>query len=420
MRPGVSYGPPPEILRSALELYLDVHSHPELSGTETRTATALADRLRRQGCWVTSGVGGTGVVGVLRNGPGPTVLLRTELDALPLTEDTGLRYASTRPGVMHACGHDLHLAAVAGATAVLAGARERWRGTLLVVGQPAEETLDGARAMLRDGLYERFGVPDVVLAQHTAPLPAGTVAHGQGPLMAGSVSLEVVVHGSGGHPGTPQLTVDPVVLAAAIVLRLQTVVSREADPADQVVLTVGTLHAGDRVNVVPDSARLGISLRAHGERALTRALAGVQRVVRAECQAAGCPRDPDIQVTARSPVLACDGAPTASVRGEHQREFGPKRVLTDHPCLSATEDFPWYGPDGAELHGGTEVSTVYWLLGTTGARQWRAALERAEGGRPEIPAQHSPRFAPDVRTALPTGISAMAGAAARLLSVADG
>ncbi|MFD7638843.1 amidohydrolase, partial [Streptomyces sp. NPDC059873] len=231
------------ILRPAAAFCLDLHRHPELSGEERRTAARLGEWLTEAGYEVTGEIGGHGVVGVLRNGDGPRVLIRAELDALPVTERTGLPYASEGPA-MHACGHDLHLAAAAGAASLLSRARDRWRGTVVIIGQPAEETLVGARAMLADGLYERFGRPDVVLAQHTAPLPSGMVAHGYGPMLAGSAGFEVVVHGRAGHAGTPQLAVDPVVTAAAAVLRLQSVVARESAPTEPAVLNVGSFHAG--------------------------------------------------------------------------------------------------------------------------------------------------------------------------------
>lgn len=412
-------GVAPDVLRAAVELYLGLHTHPELSGAEARTAATLAEPLERQGYAVTRGVGGHGVVGVLRNGDGPTIALRTELDALPLQERTGLPYASTVPGVMHACGHDLHLAAVAGAATLLARDRDSWRGTLLVLGQPAEETLSGARAMLADGLYDRFGAPDVVLAQHTAPLPAGTVGWADGPLMAGSVTLDVRIHGRGGHAGAPQLTVDPVLTAAAAVQRLQSVVSRETAPAEQVVLTVGSLHAGERANVVPDTAELGISVRAFSAAALTRVTAAVERIVRAECAASGCPREPEFTVAADSPVLLPDQQPSAAVREAHRAWFGPGRVRAC-TALPAAEDFGWLGGAGAALHGRPGVRTVYWLLGATSARQWKAARERAtDGGPPDIPGHHTAEYAPDVRTALPTGIAALTGAARRLLGPSE-
>ncbi|MFJ2790126.1 amidohydrolase [Streptomyces sp. NPDC087290] len=407
-------GPPPvarEVLRPALELYLDIHAHPELSGAERRTADLFAARLEASGCTVTRKVGGGhGLVGVLRNGNGPTVMLRTELDALPVTERTGLAYASTVPGVMHACGHDLHLAAVTGAVDELDRTRSAWRGTVLVAGQPAEETLTGAREMLADGLYERFGTPDAVLAQHTSPSPAGTLAHAADPgtpLMAASASVEVTLYGRGGHAGAPHLAVDPVLTAAATVLRLQSVVSRETAPAEHAVLTVGAMRAGGPANVIPDTADLSLCVRALSEPAVDRMVAAALRIVRAECAASGCPEDPDFTVTARSPALLTDGAATAAVRRAHEELFGPHRVVGTGP-LTATEDFARFGAGG--------VPTVYWLLGVTGAGPWR----RARDGGPPVPPNHAPEFAPDARTALPTGIAAMASAARRLLAPAGG
>ncbi|WP_130796778.1 amidohydrolase [Streptomyces otsuchiensis] len=416
---------PADVLRTAVERYVDLHAHPELSGAERRTASLLAGWLEAEGCEVLRGLGrppappdstdpsgptdpaGHGVAGVLRNGDGPTVLLRAELDALPVTERTGLRYASRVPGVMHACGHDLHLAALAGAATVLAREREAWSGTLVLLGQPAEETLEGARALLADGLYDRVPVPDVVLAQHCAPLPAGTLAHARGPLLAGSRTLEVTLHGRGGHAGTPQLAVDPVVAAAATVMRLQAVVSRETSPAEQAVLTVGRLRAGDQANVIPAHAELGITLRAFTEEALDRMTAAVERVVRAESVASGCTAEPEIRRGPSSPVLAADPALARAVHAAQAARLGAAR-MGDWPGGMATEDFPWLGADGAALHGHGAIRSVYWMLGTVGAAQWR---EAAAPGAESLPANHSAHYAPDVRTALPTGIEALADAA---------
>lgn len=410
----------PRVLRPTVADYLDLHRHPELSGAEERTAARHAERLRDAGLEVTTGVGGHGVVGVLRNGPGPVVMLRAELDALPVREATGLPYASEavaldgegRPvPVMHACGHDLHLACLGGTAALLAGATGHWSGTLVTVGQPAEETLDGARAMLEDGLYTRFPVPDVVLAQHTAPLPAGMVAHAHGPVLAGSRLLEVVVHGSGGHAASPHLAVDPVVAAAAIVLRLQTVVSRETSPAEQVVLTVGSLHAGTRGNVVPASATLEVSVRAFGDEALERVTAAVHRIVAAECAASGCPREPSVRVLAQSQPTLADPGTAAAVRRAHERTLGAARVAV-WPASTATEDFPLYGPAGAGLHGATEVRTAYWMLGCVGPEQWaRTPGTGAAAKMGALPPNHSPGFRPDPRLAVPAGVTALTAAA---------
>lgn len=401
-----------EILSPLVAFYLDLHKNPELSGQESRTAARFADWLEGERYEVTRGVGGHGVVGVLRNGEGPCVMLRAELDALPVQERTGLPYASEGP-VMHACGHDLHAAALAGAATLLARATGRWRGTVMVVAQPAEETLEGARAMLRDGLYERFGRPGTVLAQHSAPLPAGMVAHAaeHTPMLAGSVSMDVVIHGRGGHAGAPHLAVDPVLTAAAVVMRLQGVVTRETAPAEQAVLNVGHVHAGSSSNVIPEKAALGVTVRALTESALDRLAEAVERVVRAECAASGCPRDPQTDVVSRSPVTVTDPAATGTVRSVHRELYGPERVSGWLPAM-ATEDFPLYGDPGRGLHGAAGIATVYWMLGVVGPAQYaRTPGATAAEKLAALPANHSPRFAPDVRACLPTGVTAMTSAA---------
>jgi amidohydrolase len=410
----------PALLAPAVELYLDLHRHPELSGAERRTAALFAGRLEEAGYLTATGVGGHGVVGVLHNGPGPVVLLRAELDALPVRERTGLPYASevTAEGadgrpvpVMHACGHDLHLACAAGAAALLAASAANWSGTVMVVGQPAEETLSGARAMLEDGLYERFGAPAVALAQHTAPLPAGMVAHGSGPVLAGGTTLEVVLHGRGGHAGAPHLAVDPVVAAAALVLRLQTVVSRESAPAEQLVLTVGSLHAGSLPNVIPDRATLGITVRGYSEEALDRATAAVRRIAAAESAASGCSPEPTVTVLSRSPATVPDPAAADAVRRAHRAAFGSERVAA-WPPSSATEDFPLFGDAGLPLHGVPGVRLAYWMLGCVGPRQWAAAPGGSAAAKlAALPANHSPEFRPDPRLTVPAGISALTTAA---------
>ncbi|WP_326733645.1 amidohydrolase [Streptomyces sp. NBC_01022] len=400
-----------EVVRPALLLYLDAHRHPEVSGEEARTAALFADRLATLGLDVTRNIGGHGVVGVLRNGEGPRVYLRAELDALPLDERTGLPYASTN-GAMHACGHDLHLAAAVGAADLLARTTSHWSGTLVVLGQPAEETLTGARALLKDGLYARFGRPAAVLAQHAAPLPVGLIAHGgpHAPVVAASAALTVVIHGRGGHAATPHLTVDPVVTAAAVIGRLQTIVAREAAPSEQLSLTVGTLHAGTAVNVVPDTAELGIGVRALTDDTLDRALTAVDRIVRAECAASACPRGPGLTTVSRSPALHGDPAATEAVRSAHIDLYGPRRVITWPPSLAA-EDFSLFGDAGLDLHGEADVPLVYWMLGTASPEQWATA------GGAEIAPNHSPRFAPAIRTALPAAISALTVAALDRLAV---
>ncbi|WP_316525569.1 amidohydrolase [Kitasatospora brasiliensis] len=416
----------PGDLARAAELYLDLHRHPELSGAEERTAARFADRLAEAGYRVTRGIGGHGVAAVLRNGPGPVVMLRAELDALPVAERTGLPYASTATGrtadgrlvpLMHACGHDVHLACAAGAAAALAEARTDWRGTVLVVGQPAEETLSGARAMLADGLYRRFEPPSVVLAQHTAPLPAGMVAHGRGPVTAGSRTLRVVIHGRGGHAGAPHLAVDPVVAAAAVVLRLQSVVAQETSPAEQLVVTVGSLEAGGQFgNVVPDRATLQVTVRGFTEQSLERATAAVRRIVRGEAAASGCPREPAFEEVSRSGVNTPDAALAEQLRETHRRLFGAQRVA-DWPPALATEDFPLFGAEGAELHGVPGIRTAYWMLGVVGPDQWAAAPGTGAAQKlAALPANHSPEFRPQVGMTLRTGIAALYTAATACLA----
>src|SRR3954466_7618713 len=273
------------------ELYRDVHAHPELSLQEQRTAAKAAERLQAAGYDVTTGVGGTGVVGLLRNGDGPAVMLRADMDALPIAEATGLPYASTatatEPGgaevpVMHACGHDMHVTWLAGATALLADAHEAWRGTVLAVFQPAEETAQGARAMIDDGLFDRFPTPQVILGQHVMPAPAGDVAYRPGTTQAAADSLEVRLFGRGAHGSMPESSVDPVVMAAATVLRLQTIVSREIAASQAAVVTIGALQSGTKDNVIPDDALLKLNVRTFDEQVRTRVLGAIRRIVEAE------------------------------------------------------------------------------------------------------------------------------------------
>ncbi|MER6466685.1 amidohydrolase [Streptomyces sp. NPDC001288] len=412
-----------ELLTPTAELYLDLHRHPELSGAERRTAGRFADWLTADGYRVLRDVGGHGVAAELRNGDGPAVLLRAELDGLPVAEDTGVPYASTvtAPGpdgdtvpVMHACGHDAHLACVAAAARWLAARRDLWHGTLLVVGQPAEETLSGARAMLEDGLYERITPPDDVLAQHTAPFPAGMVAHADGPVLAGSVTLKVVLEGDGGHAATPHLTADPLLAAAGVVTRLASVAAREADPAERLVVTASSLRtqtAGHTGNVIAARAELHVTARAFTEAALDRAVAAVQRVVHSEASAAALPPRATVTTVTRSGVTLPDPELAAAVRDAHRAHFGAGRV-TGWPGSTATEDFPLLTGAGSALHGHPGIRGTYWMLGSTGPAQWSAApgTNAAEKLR-TLPANHSPRYLPSVRLTLQSGTRALVTAA---------
>ena len=312
-----------EALRPAQEaFYQDLHRHPELSHQEHRTAQRVGERLHDDGFAVTSGIGGTGVVGVLANGNGPTVLLRCELDALPLREATGVPYASTATAtdasghqvpVDHACGHDMHMAAMTAMAKLMAARRDRWHGTLITLFQPAEETGEGAQDMVDDGLFTRIPVPDVALAQHLLPGIAGTVATCPGPFMSAADSIRVTVYGRGGHGSMPQHTVDPVVLAALIIVRLQTVVSREVAPGDTAVVTVGSCHAGTRSNVIPDFAVLELNVRSYSAVTRQRMLDAIKRIVRSECQASASPKDPEFETIFSFPVTDNNTAATERV-----------------------------------------------------------------------------------------------------------
>ncbi|MFG3585857.1 amidohydrolase [Streptomyces sp. NPDC047990] len=416
------------LLPATTELYLDLHRHPELSGAESRTAARFADWLAEDGFHVLRGIGGHGVAASLSNGAGPAVLLRAELDALPVAERTDVPYASTvtAPGpdghpvpVMHACGHDAHLACAAAAARWLADRRDSWRGTLLVVGQPAEETLSGARAMLEDGLYDRITPPDVVLAQHTASFPAGMVAHADGPVLAGSLTLEVTFEGDGGHAATPHLTADPLLAAAGTVTRLSTIVARETDPAERLVVSASSLRtvdAGRSGNVIASRAVLHVTVRAFSEAALDRAAASVERIARAEAGSAARPPRVTVARSSRSGVTLADADVTASVRAAHVAAFGTSRV-TGWPATSATEDFPLLTGAGAHLHGHPGIRGAYWMLGAIGPAQWAAApgTGAAEKLR-RLPGNHSPRYLPSVRLTLETGTTALVTAALALLA----
>lgn len=392
------------------DLYRDLHRHPELSLREHRTAGTLAGRLADAGFKTAEGVGGTGVVGRLAHGDGPTVLLRADMDALPVTEATGLPYASTADGVMHACGHDLHVTWLAGAAAALAAGRDTWRGTLLVVGQPAEESGQGARRMLTDGLYERFGRPDVLLGQHAAPGPAGLYPHAPGLIMSAATDVDIVVYGRGGHGSRPEATVDPVVTAAYLVTRLQTVVSREVAAGESAVLTVGRIEAGSRHNIIPDEARIALNLRTQSEAVRQRMLAAIRRIAQGECLAAGCPREPEVTLGATFPMTVNDAATDTTVAAVHGELFGAAAVFDPGPAMGS-EDFPELALDGA-------IPYAYWFVTTTPHDAWNDAPgDTLPEKLAAVPSNHSPHFAPDPSTVAP-GVRTLVSGALALLSEA--
>jgi amidohydrolase len=390
-------------------LYKDIHSHPELSLQEKRTAGIAADRLKAAGFDVAEGVGETGVVGLLRNGDGPTVMLRADMDALPVKEDTGLPYASTvtatdpdgnETPVMHACGHDMHVTWLAGATRLLAEAKDAWHGTLMAVFQPAEEIAAGAQAMIDDGLFERFPKPDVILGQHVMPMSAGTIASRSGVVTSAGDSFQIRMFGRGAHGSMPQASVDPVVMAASAVLRLQTVVSREVAPSDAAVVTVGALQAGTKENVIPDEAVIKLNVRTFDEAVRKRVLGAIKRIVTAESEASGAPKPPEITPLDRYDLVRNDDAATERVREALHAHFGDERVTHTGPA-SASEDF---GSFGVEWH----VPSVFWFIGGVDPDVYAKA--KREGRLSELPTNHNPKFAPVIHPTLETGVEALVAA----------
>jgi hippurate hydrolase len=400
------------IVSGLADLYRDIHRHPELSMQERRTAGRAAEHLRAAGYDVAAGVGGTGVVGLLRNGDGPTVMLRADMDALPVKEATGLPYASTATAtdpsgaevpVMHACGHDMHVAWLAGATALLAGARDSWHGTVLAVFQPAEETAQGAQAMIDDGLFDRFPQPEVILGQHVMPGSAGAIRIRPGTTQAAADSLEVRLFGRGAHGSMPESSVDPVVMAAATVLRLQTIVSREVAAGQAAVVTVGALQAGTKDNVIPDEALLKLNVRTFDDQVRGRVLDAIKRIVEAEAAASGAPRAPEIVSTEHYPLTVNDPVRTARVAATLRVQFGDDRVRELAAPYSASEDFGSFGTEWG-------VPSVFWYVGGTDPELYRKAQEAGRVAE-DIPTNHNAKFAPVIHPTLETGVQAITTAA---------
>ncbi|MFZ3212101.1 MAG: amidohydrolase [Terriglobales bacterium] len=382
-------------------LYIDLHQHPELSFHEQRTAATLADGLRKLGFDVTTGVGKLGVVGVLKNGAGPTVMLRTELDALPVKEQTGLAYASqvtthndagVEVPVAHACGHDIHMSAWIGTATLLSQARDQWRGTLVLIGQPAEETVGGAAAMLADGLFTRFPKPDYVIAIHDeSELPAGMVGYTPGYSHANVNSVDITIYGKGGHGAMPQTTVDPIVIAARTVLALQTIVSREIGPGDPAVITVGSIHGGTKHNIIPDSVHLQLTVRSYKPETRKHLLAAIERIVKAESEAGGAPKPPLVEFSEGSDSVYNDPKLTEREVAALQRQLGKGNVV-EMPPKMVSEDFSEYRKSGAP--------TVMFFVGAVDPEKYREA--RASGTA--LPSLHSSQFAPDLKPTLVTAI----------------
>ncbi|MCX4792207.1 amidohydrolase [Streptomyces sp. NBC_01221] len=382
--------------------YQDLHAHPELSFEEHRTAAEVSRRARALGYEVTEGVGRTGVVAKLVNSQGPTVLLRADFDALPVTERTGLPYASTNEGVMHACGHDAHVTCLLGAMALLAGARDQWSGSVLAVFQPAEEIGQGAQAMVDDNLYARFGTPDVILGQHVMSFPAGIVACHPGLAFAATDALKVRMFGRGSHASMPEAAIDPVVMAASTVMRLQTVVSREIASMDRAVVTVGALQAGTKDNVIPDEAELQLNIRTYTPQVRATVLGAVQRIVRGEATAAGAQQDPEISTMHTFPLMVNDEDACARTLAAIGDVIGHDR-LTDRGASSGSEDVGVFGTSA-------NVPVCYWLLGGIDPDTYRRA-EAAGTRNRDIPQNHSPYFAPVMQPTLTNGVAVLTAAA---------
>ena len=397
-------------------MYKDLHAHPELSFQETRTSALAAAKLKDLGYEVLEQIGRTGVVGILRNGTGRTVLARADMDALPVRERTGVPYASTLTAtddaggtvdVMHACGHDVHVTCLLGASELLARARGSWSGTFVAVFQPAEEAAVGAKAMLKDGLRDRIPKPDVAFAQHVLAYPAGTVGTQVGPVLSAGDSIRITLHGKGAHGSMPHNSVDPVVLAALVVLRLQTIVSRETKPGEFAVLTVGSSVAGAKSNIIADHAVLLANLRTYDASMRKRMIESIERMVKAECEASGSPKAPEFQYYDQYPMTDNDPDVTKRITAAFRSHL-PAGTLFDLGHQTASEDF-------SDIPNALGAPYTYWGVGGIDAERYERALA---AGRVEqdIPVNHSEFFAPVIEPTLSTGTQALVIAALAYLA----
>ncbi|KAL4900661.1 hypothetical protein BDW74DRAFT_91689 [Aspergillus multicolor] len=387
-------------------IYRKIHSSPELSGQERQTSTLVANHLHHLGYEVHTEIGGYGVAGVLRNGDGPTVLLRADMDALPLEEKTGLPYASNRTvknkagakvPVMHACGHDTHVTGLMGSAELLIAARKQWFGTLVLIFQPAEEELSGAQAMIDDGLYDKVPKPDVVLAQHVMRMKAGTVGIRAGRLLTASDAFDVKIYGRGGHGSSPQTCVDPIVIGAAIITRLQTIVSREITPGELAIVTCGSINAGHAPNIIPDECDLQLSVRSYDPKVRERLNTAIKRIIEAECDASETPQKPTIKHTFTAPATINDEATVRTLLKTFGSYFGDSLVETEP--AAASEDF-------SILATAVGAPYVMWNFGGVDESIWDEAVQK--GKVDELPGNHSPFFAPVVEPTIVTAIDAMA------------
>lgn len=395
-------------------IYKDIHRNPELSMQEFRTAKIAADHLTQYHYEVSTGIGGTGVVGLMKNGEGPVVMLRADMDALPVTEATGLPYASTvkakdeegnEVGVSHVCGHDIHVTWMIGAARLFSDHKDLWKGTLLVVFQPGEEVGRGAQSMIDDGMMSRFPKPDVILGQHVMVGEAGTVGHRAGPILTAGDSLKVKLFGRGAHGSYPQTSIDPVVMAAATAMRLQTVVSREVAPNEMAVLTIGALQAGIKENIIPDDATLKLNIRTFDIGVRDHILSAVKRICQAESSASDAPREPEFTSLDSYPATVNDAVATAKLAEAFNTQFGSRSFET--APASASEDFSIFGRNW-------KVPYVFWFVGGTDPKTYLEAKKNNKINT--IPSNHSPKFYPVLNPTLKTGVQTMTTAAAAWLN----
>ena len=413
-------------VQGLVSIYKDLHAHPELSHQEAHTSTVVADELRKAGYTVTEHVGkypdgsqAYGVVAIMENGAGPRLLIRSDLDALPVVEETGLSYAShvhaknaagQDVGVMHACGHDIHMTTLIGTARALAALKTQWHGTVMLIGQPSEETIDGAKAMLTDHLYERFGKPNLAIALHDSNLhPAGQISVTSGPALSGATSIDVTMRGIGSHGSRADLGKDPIVMAAQFITQIQTIASRQTDPRDPVVVTVGDIHAGTRRNIIPDEAKMELTLRAFDEKTREAAISGIRRAAQGVALAAGVPEDRAPLVTVldneSTPVTYNDPALTARIKTAIAGVLGAQNVIDDPPAMGS-EDFGLLGLDSHQI-----PTVMFWL----GAMDPAKFAEASAVGK-ELPGLHSNHFEPLPEPTLRTGVEAMTSAAIALLN----
>ena len=391
------------VLSEAQTFYLDLHQHPELSSHETRTAAELANHLRTLGYEVTEHVGGTGVVAILKNGAGPTVMLRTELDGLPVEEKTGLPYASKvrakddsgrDVGVMHACGHDVHMASLLGTASIMAHNKDSWHGTLMLIGQPAEETITGADRMIKDGLFTRFPKPDIGIAMHdTNNLAVGQVGITPGYAKANADSLKITVYGKGGHGAQPHTTIDPVLIAARIAVTLQSIVAREIKPGDAAVITIGYIQAGTKNNIIPDDAQMGLTVRSFKPEVRQHLLVAIERVAKGEAIAAGAEKMPLVEKYESTGAVYNDPVLTKHLAATLEGVLGKGTVVTEDQIMTS-EDYSYFVEQG--------IPSFYFTLGVADPQK----LAEAKAAGKQLPSNHSPLFAPVAEPSIKTGMTA--------------